>query len=94
MLNQVMLDTFRSRVDRLKQSIKPQGAKSATRQKIATGGLVLMIRPKYGLVDTGLVIEINQTQAKLKFRNGVEEWHSIANLVPLMNEELVKEQKP
>ena len=93
MLNQVMLDTFRSRVDRLKQSINPQGAKSATRQKITTGGLVLMIRPKYGLVDTGLVVETNQTQAKLKFRNGLEEWHSIANLVPLMNDELVKEQK-
>ena len=93
MLNQVMLDTFRSRVDRLKHSINPQGMKSASRQKIATGGLVLMIRPKYGLVDTGLVIEINETQAKLKFRNGVEEWHSIANLVPLMKEELAKEQK-
>ena len=51
-----------------------------------------MIRPKFGLVDTGLVVETNQTQAKLKFRNGLEEWHSIANLVPLMNDELVKEQ--
>ena len=93
MLNQVMLDTFRSRVDRLKQSINPQGVKSSSRQKIATGGLVLMIRPKYGLVDTGLVLEINETQAKLKFRSGVEEWHSIANLVPLMKEELAKELK-
>ena len=51
-----------------------------------------MIRLKYGLVDTGLVVETTQTQAKLKFRNGLEEWHSIANLVPLMHEELVKEQ--
>ena len=52
-----------------------------------------MIILKYGLADTGLVVETNQTQAKLKFRNGLEEWHSIANLVPLMNDELVKEQK-
>ena len=49
MLNQVMLDTFRSRVDRLKHSINPQGMKSGSRQKIATGGLVLMIRPKWGV---------------------------------------------
>ena len=93
MLNEVLLDTFRSRVGRLKQSINPQGAKSATKQEITTGGLVLMIRPKFGLVDTGLVLETNETQAKLKFRSGLEEWHSIANLVPLMNDELVKVQK-
>ena len=52
-----------------------------------------MIRPKYGLVDTGLVLEINETQAKIKFRSGVEEWHSIANLVPLMKEDQAKELK-
>ena len=93
MLNQVMMDTYRSRMNRLKHSINPQGMKSASKQQIAVGGIVLMIRPKFGLVDTGLVLEINKTQAKIKFRSGVEEWHSIANLVPLMKEELAKEQK-
>ena len=70
MLNQVMMDTYRSRVNRLKHSINPQGMKSASKQQIEVGGIVLMIRPKFGLVDTGLVLEINETQAQIKFRSG------------------------
>ena len=93
MLNQVMMDTYRSRVNRLKHSINPQGMKGASKQQIAVGGIVLMVRPKFGLVDTGLVLEINETQAQIKFRSGVMEWHSIANLVPLMKEDRAKELK-
>ena len=93
MLNQVMMDTYRSRVNRLKHSINPQGMKVASKQQIAVGGIVLMVRSKYGLVDTGLVLEINETQAQIKFRSGVMEWHSIANLVPLMKEDRAKELK-
>ena len=93
MLNQVMMDTYRSRVNRLKHSINPQGMKSASKQQIEVGGLVLMIRPKYGLVDSGLVLDVNETQAQLKFRNGSMEWHSIANLVPLTKESRAKELK-
>ena len=47
---------------------------------------------RYGLVDAGLVVKTNQTQAELSIRNGLDEWNSIANIGVLMDVDLVKEK--
>ena len=91
-LNQVLMDTFKSRIKRLRHGINPRGKKSMTQEIIHTNDLVLLIRPKSHLVEVARVLDHGNTQAHIKFRDGSCEWHSISNLVPLSSQELQKAQ--
>ena len=53
---------------------------------------MVLIRPKFQLVETASVIEFTKMQALLRFKDGGTEWHSIANLVPLTGKDLKEAQ--
>ena len=91
-LNNILIETFKVRLQRLRKGLNPKSKKSKTKETIDVGDLVVLIRPKFQLVETACVLEYGKTQALLRFKDGCTEWHSIANLVPLTGKDLQKAQ--
>ena len=91
-LNNILIETFQARLQRLRKGLNPKSKKSSTKESIDVADLVVLIRPKFQLVETASVVEVGKTQALLRFKDGGSEWHSIANLVPLTGKELKEAQ--
>ena len=91
-MNNILIDTFKVRLQRLRGGLNPKSKKSKTKETIDVADLVVLIRPKFQLVETACVLVYGNLQALLCFKDGGIEWHSIANLVPLTGKDLQKAQ--